>query len=138
MEYRWIEKYSVGIKEIDKQHQHYFEIVNKIIKMTGQSSISAEEITLKIKELNDYAIYHFTTEEKLFKEYDYNEAIEHNAQHRIYEDKMDEFINQISQENADNKKVATKIASFAGSWLLNHIMNMDQKYSGFMRKHGVK
>lgn len=31
--YIWTEKYSVGVSEIDEQHQHFFAIANEIIEI---------------------------------------------------------------------------------------------------------
>lgn len=136
--YDWAEKYSVGIKEIDEQHQHFFEIANKIIEMTGQENIPIEDLLVKITDLNNYAIYHFTTEENFFKHYAYSEAQEHIAAHNAYEEKMDGFIAEAEKKGPDTKKITMEIAEFAGSWLMNHIMDMDQKYVGFMYENWVK
>jgi hemerythrin len=136
--YTWIEKYSVGVKTLDEQHQHYFETVEGIIKMTGQEDISTGDLMSKIIDLNDYAIHHFATEENLFEKYSYSETEDHASEHRNYEEKMDEFINEAKKDGADVKKTALEVAEFAGSWLINHVMNVDQKYVGFMRENGVK
>ena len=136
--YDWIQKYSVGVKGIDAQHQHYLETVNNVVKMTGQSEISPEEMMAKIDDLNKYAVYHFTTEENFFKKYNYSGAEEHLAEHRAFEEKLDEFINKAKRESTNTKNVMLEIAEFAGSWLVNHIMNMDQKYVGFMHENGIK
>lgn len=135
-DYSWIEKYSVGVKSIDEQHDRYFDLVNEIIKMNGQENVSNDEVMTKLKALNDYAIYHFTTEENIFKKYNYPETQEHTANHRAFEEKLDEFINATKKETG-TKKVLLEIAQFAGSWLMNHIMNVDQKYAGFMKENGV-
>ncbi|MFH0804124.1 MAG: bacteriohemerythrin [Candidatus Zambryskibacteria bacterium] len=136
--YTWIEKYSVGVKEIDRQHQHFLDIVDEVIKMTGGKPISVEDLLAKITDLNDYAIYHFETEEKIFKDYDYSDAKEHIEAHEAYREQMDQFWIQAKKEGADTKKVAFQIAEFAGSWLINHIMIMDQKYTDFMHDNGIK
>lgn len=134
MQYEWIKKYSVGVKQIDEQHQHYFELVKKIIKITEQSEIATEEIFKKIKELNDYAVYHFSTEENLFKKYSYPNADEHVAQHRAFEERLDKLTNSAKKEN-NSRKIILEIAQFASSWLLNHIMNSDQKYVPYLQQN---
>jgi len=136
--YIWIEKYSVGVKEIDRQHQHFFETVNDVIAMTGQEKVSVEDLLIKITDLNNYAIYHFTTEENLFKHYAYPDAEEHVAAHNTYEEKIDGFMAETEKEGVDTKKIIIEIAEFAGSWLVNHIMKMDQKYTEFMHNNGIR
>ena len=138
--YEWIEKYSVGVKEIDRQHQHFFEIVNEIIKMTGQEqeNVSAQDLLPKITGLSDYAVYHFTTEENIFKRYDYPDAEEHISAHNIYREKMKRLVAEAGEERANTKKIALEAAEFAGSWLINHVMETDQKYVGFMHNKGIE
>jgi hemerythrin-like metal-binding protein len=136
--FNWLENYSVGLPEIDKQHQHFFEVANDIIHMTGQENVTPQDLCAKIDDLNNYSIYHFTTEENLFKKFAYPYAKEHIATHHTYQEKMDQFINSAKQEGADTKKIALEVAEFAGSWLMNHIMVMDQKYVGFIRENGIK
>ncbi len=136
--YKWIEKYSVGVKALDEQHQHFFEMANEIIKMTGKENVPREDLLVKITDLNDYAIYHFTTEENFFKHYVYPDAKAHIEAHRIYEEKMDKFIAEAEKEGSDTKKMTIEIAEFAGSWLMNHIMDIDQKYIEFMHEKGIK
>jgi hemerythrin len=51
---------------------------------------------------------------------------------------MKEFAYEAEKEETDAKKIALDVASFAGSWLINHIMDMDQKYTDFMRKNDIK
>lgn len=135
--FEWIQKYSVGVKSIDEQHQHYLEIVNDVVKMTGQSEIFSNETMAKIDDLNKYAIFHFTTEENLFEKYGYNGAAEHLSEHRAFEEKLDGFINKAKRESVDTKKIMLEIAEFAGSWLINHVMNTDQKYVDFMKENRV-
>ena len=47
-------------------------------------------------------------------------------------------IDQVTKEKVDVKKTVLEIAEFAGSWLVNHIMGVDQKYVEFMHKNGLK
>lgn len=136
--YIWEEKYSVGVKEIDNQHKHFLEIVHQIIDLTDQENILSDDISAKISDMNDYAIYHFTTEENFFKHFAYPETEEHIATHDAYKERIDKFIAETEKAEMDTKKTALEMAEFAGSWLTNHIMAMDQKYTDFMHKNGVK
>jgi hemerythrin len=136
--YSWVERYSVGVREIDKQHQRFFEMANDIIKLTGQDDVSANDLMSKISELSNYARYHFTTEENIFKKYSYLDMKEHIEAHQVYWDKMDQFVLDAKTAGGNAKKVALEVAEFAGSWLVNHIMEMDQKYIIFMHQNGLK
>lgn len=135
--YIWTEKYSVGVKEIDEQHQHFFEMANEIIDVAEKTDVSVSELLFKITNLCNYAVYHLLTEENIFNRYHYPEAQEHVNAHNSYREKMKEFMAEVEKEGSDTKKLALEIAQFAGDWLMNHILGMDQKYSGFMHEKGI-
>lgn len=136
--YIWTEKYTVGVKEIDQQHQHFFEIANDIIEIAEREDVPVSELLFKITNLTNYAVYHLLTEENIFKRYIYPDAPAHISAHNAYREKMKEFVAEVEKEGIDTKKLAIDIAQFAGDWLSNHIIVMDQKYTGFMRENGIK
>jgi len=111
-----LDKYKLGIDIIDKQHEQIFKIINKLMDKNCDMS----EI---IKELKDYSIYHFDTEEKYFESINFKNAENHVNLHNIFI----QTINYYS-ENSDklNKK---KIYSFLQSWIKNHILIEDKKYT---------
>jgi hemerythrin-like metal-binding protein len=135
--YIWIQKYSVGVKSIDDQHKHFFDMAGDIIKLTGQN-VSSQDLLLKISNLSDYANYHFSMEEEIFTKYNYSDADEHIKEHDSYRKKMRKFMDDANEAGTDVNKIVLEIAEFAGSWLVNHVMNVDQKYVGFMRENGIK
>ena len=136
--YDWVEKYSLGIKELDEQHRHFFEMVNEIIKLTGENKIATRNLLFKISDFNNYSTYHMMTEEDIFNRYEYPETKEHIEAHNTYRLRMKEFIYEAEKDDAEAKKIALDLASFAGSWLINHIMDVDQRYVKFMHKSGIK
>lgn len=135
--YIWTEQYSVGVKEIDEQHQHFFEMANEVVDVAKKTGVSVNELLFKITNLRNYAVYHLLTEENIFNRYHYPEAQEHINTHNIYREKMKEFIAKVEKEGADTKELALKIAQFAGDWLSQHILVMDQKYANFMHEKGI-
>ena len=137
-EYLWEEKYSVGVKEIDQQHQRFFEIANNIIGLAGKEKVMARDLLFKITNLTNYAVYHLLTEENIFKRYNYPAAEGHIAAHNLYREEMKKFVAEAEADQAEVKVLAVKIAGFAGAWLAGHIMMLDKKYQSFMRENGVK
>ncbi|MFH1089106.1 MAG: bacteriohemerythrin [Candidatus Uhrbacteria bacterium] len=134
----WTEQYSVGVKEIDEQHQHFFQITNEVAEIAEQNEITPSELLFKITNLSNYAVYHLLTEENIFKQYNYPEAEGHIAAHNLYREEMTRFIAEAEKPEADVKKMATEIADFAGAWLAGHIMMMDKQYAGFMHNNGIR
>jgi len=63
---------------------------------------------------------------------------EHMNAHEVYWEKMDQFILKAKTAGENAKQIAIEIAEFASSWLINHIMEMDQKYIIFMHQNGIR
>ena len=135
--YIWTEQYSVGVKEIDEQHQHFFAIANDIIEIAGQENIEIRELLFKITNLNNYVVYHLLTEENIFQRYNYPDARIHVRAHNDYREKMRQFMSEAEKEGANTKDLALKIAQFSGDWLMNHILVVDHKYIAFMHEAGI-
>ena len=58
----WTIEYSVGIESIDEQHQHFFDITNKILELSESGSSEGRDLFESLEELGNYAFYHLDTE----------------------------------------------------------------------------
>ncbi|RKD33921.1 bacteriohemerythrin [Thermohalobacter berrensis] len=137
MLFKWKDKYSVNIKEVDKQHKKLFEIGNELYTLVSLNDgiDRYDEIMKIIEELKDYAIYHFNYEEKLMKEYGYEEFNDHKQQH-------DAFVNKIldiEKQDIDGKQniITMDILNFIADWIEKHIIKSDLKYKDFFNQKGL-
>ena len=125
----WKEEYSVGVEKFDHQHQHLFEITNKLIEHFGTTE-NPELVSDTLTEMINYAREHFTDEEVLMREYGYPEIESHKNQH-------DYFINttaELAVSFMDNRSTtAGEIAEFLILWLTTHILKSDMKYKEFFK-----
>ncbi|MFA5098796.1 MAG: bacteriohemerythrin [Candidatus Paceibacterota bacterium] len=133
----WEEKYSVGIKEIDEQHKHFFEIANGIIDLTAKENLAKEEAVKSLQELGDYAFYHLSTEESYFDKFKYQDAPLHINAHNEYREAVGEYFRKMADPLIDIKKLAEEMAAYSGNWLLAHIMVVDKLYTKFFNEHGL-
>ncbi|TRZ63996.1 MAG: hypothetical protein D4Q79_02490 [Spirochaetia bacterium] len=133
----WKEEYSVGIKEIDEQHKHFFEIANGTLDLTTKENLTKEETIKGLQELGDYAFYHLSTEEGYFDKFKYQDAPLHINAHNKYREAVNEYFARIDDENTDIKKLAEEMASYSGNWLLAHIVVVDKRYTKFFNEHGL-
>ena len=58
----WNDTYSVGIKIIDEQHKKFFSIINTLFDAMKEGK-GDELVETVLKELQDYVIYHFQSED---------------------------------------------------------------------------
>jgi len=131
---QWEDKYSVGVKIIDEQHQKMFTVINNLIDII-QNTPTKEDLTGVITSLIEYKKYHFDTEEKYFKEFNYEGTEEHVAAHHTFEEK----IKNIEEKNGNNTiSLAYDLVDFLEDWLVDHLQTLDQKYKECFLKNGLK
>jgi hemerythrin len=137
--YTWTEEYSVKVKEIDEQHQRFFDICNQIINLSEDKEIASrsEELIKLVGEFADYANYHLDTEEKYFKEFKYENIESHLRIHKHYRIKLAEFIEKLKNNNDDLLSLAKEIAVFSGTWLFAHILEEDKQYVECFTSNGL-
>lgn len=128
----WDEKYSVGIKQIDKQHKHFVGIMNKLFKAMQTDKDNA--VSKIVEELVAYASDHFATEEAYFAEFNYPDAKTHIAEHRKIKASVDIFL---SQKDDDPLRLGYNLLDLLEDWLFKHINSMDKKYVEFFRQNGI-
>lgn len=131
---KWDDDLSVDIQEIDDQHKQLIVIINNFFIKLKEQTID-KELEVLFKNLDDYSHYHFDTEEKYMKKFNYKGTDEHVREHQ-------EFIDTIGQlkELFDQNQVhaAVETISFLKSWLLHHIMGTDQNFSECFHENGLK
>ncbi|MCC6404932.1 MAG: hemerythrin family protein [Candidatus Yanofskybacteria bacterium] len=133
----WKEEYSVGVASIDEQHKNFFRITNDLIDFVERPDAKHEDCIAIARELEHYAAYHLTTEEKYFHELAYPHAEEHIREHDYYRDKVQGLLSRLQDDQSVMKSTAEELANFSISWLSNHILLSDKKYSVFFERHGV-
>jgi len=131
--FEWKDAYSVKVKIIDEQHKNLFKIIDELYQsiLAGNQKENLPEI---LKQLNDYANYHFSTEEKYFKKFNYKEADVHIAIHQTFKKRLAGMEAKASNKNFDGFELLV----FLQNWWVNHILDIDKKYSENFNQHGLK
>ena len=98
--FEWDDNYSVGVAEIDEQHQELIELINRLHEAIEQGSAGnaassaineLDTMSSVLDELVDYSCYHFSTEEKYMLEYTYPEYDRHKRLHAQFVDRVEAF-----------------------------------------------
>lgn len=130
----WEEKYSVGVEEIDNQHKQMFETINELLESIDNGT-TEEHIGNVIDSLVKYKMIHFATEEKYFKEFNYEGAEEHIANHGEFSKKLDLLKEKYKTTSVE---FAFELVDFLEDWLIYHLSNTDQMYVNCFKSHGLK
>lgn len=134
----WTNEYSLGISIIDEQHQHFFEIVNRIYDMLAKRKDDRDEILGIINEMKDYAFYHLATEEKYFNQFAYADIVNHMKAHTMFRMQVQDYSERIKNAKEDLPKLALEITDFAKKWLSMHIIVADKMYAPLFKAHGLR
>ena len=128
----WTDDLNLGISIIDEQHKNFVAILNRLYKAIDELKTKVE-IGDIFDDLVAYTDVHFGTEEKYFKEFSYEGAEEHIAEHEKFRAKIAGFM---AQEEASS--VPTELVDYLENWLIDHVETMDKKYVPCFKEHGLK
>ena len=121
----WNENFNTGLAKIDEQHRRLVQLLNLLAShMAFQSDIPA--LNVIFHELADYAVYHFQTEEDVWRQYlkEDSLAAKHKKEH-------DNFISTVLSLKAKGDtgsvdSMIEEVLSFLVRWLASHILENDK------------
>ncbi len=132
--FTWDNSYSVGVADIDQQHQQLMNLVNDLndAMLQGKGRQVVGEI---LSNLISYTAGHFAAEERLMQQHGYPEYTEHKAKHG----KMVAKVKALQQDvDAGKLTVSGDVMKFLHDWLNKHIKGTDMKYKPFLNAKGVR
>lgn len=126
----WSDDYTIGVEQIDEQHQRFFDFVNDLAEAGPSDSAAIDE---KMEFLKNYALEHFDAEEAFMEAHGYPQLNKHAQLHvdfiRQYSDLVRAF-----RESADQGQALAKIRELAETWLVSHITKTDADYARYVRE----
>lgn len=136
MPFIWDKFYTIGINEIDAQHESFVNLLNRDSETyeNPSNSLGNDEIKMKmyldILNLRKYAFNHFLTEEKYMISSKYPQYFEHKKQHDAFIKKVFELEEAVinSQEISPQKLI-----NFMLSWLEGHIQKVDKSFGNYYK-----
>jgi hemerythrin len=123
-EFIWQDDYKIGHPTVDAQHQHLFDLANKIVEAE-----SSDTLTHLFMLFYQHIREHFAAEEQLMKTYEYPAYIAHVAIHN----RMLDRLNEITQTIADQQWQSTNIRTFVSNWVLVHILEEDKLLGDYLK-----
>jgi len=121
----WDDNFCTGLVKIDHQHKKLVAILNRLANhaVFGQQQLQLNTV---FKELVEYTVYHFKTEEDIWHQYlsDDDTVIDHKLSH-------DNFIQQVLHLQAEltstpSDALLEKTIAFLTQWLASHILESDR------------
>eukprot|EP00727_Mastigamoeba_balamuthi_P000871 m51a1_g10781 putative hemerythrin-like metal-binding protein (219) ;mRNA; f:52633-53408 len=122
----WLDKYSIGIFEIDAQHKKLFDIIEQLQNLKARNFEGAGPVILGCV---DYTRYHFDTEEAIMKLAKYPGLKDQQAQHKIF---VDRCRNTSKSYEIGELTELTSFGEFLLSWLIGHIQSRDADFGEWL------
>ena len=117
----WDNAFSVGVEDIDRQHQKLFALINELhdAMMCGKENEIVQSVLSRVA---DYTEYHFSFEEALMDKFNYPESENHILAHQKLKEAVYTF-----QAEYPNPKPGTNMRTmeFLQNWLIHHIVAGD-------------
>jgi len=124
----WSAKLSVGIESIDLQHHYFIDLLNRLsIELEGDDT---EYQALLIDELASFARQHFVGEENIMYRLGFPGLEHHRECHQQLLEKLNGQVGLYLLGMLE----AGEITSYLAKWLVQHIVQEDQKISAFISK----
>jgi hemerythrin-like metal-binding protein len=135
----WSNNMLTGVATMDSQHRYLVDT----LKRANEKLLRRDESMLLgeiARDLLNYAIMHFETEEALMQRYGYgNEcpdlARSHIAQHRDFSRRVVDVCEHLREGRPVSR---IEVLQYLNEWLRNHVLGVDQRLGAFVRQAAAK
>jgi hemerythrin len=129
----WTPGLSVGVAEIDEQHQELFARIDRLLE--GMRVGDRSEIARLFEFLGEYVVSHFAMEERWMKSTRYPDFAVHKAAHDRFVKDYVELKLQF-QTKGPIAAVSIKVNQWLGDWLKAHIAGTDLRLARHLLAKG--
>lgn len=129
----WDDSCSVGVAELDGQHQRLADLVNRLhahVQAQGDGKL----LEAAIKKLTVYAFTHFGHEEKLLAEAGYPQLESHRGEH----EEFGQMLMRFSGDAAAGMLDRAQLIGFLTRWWSHHILVVDMQYKPLLAGRGSR
>jgi len=124
----WDERVSIGVPEIDRQHQILFSVINQLMGLHEEGATDTFDI---LEQLTHYLNYHFHTEHTLMLGLDYPDFQEHSASHQNFIDRVLGFLDDYEHSKMPPPR---DLLAFLHEWFIQHILQTDRRLGAFLQR----
>lgn len=131
--FSWKSRYSVGVKDLDRQHQAIMDGLNELHEEMLRGNVN-EAVAPLINQLVSLAREHFATEEGLMESTQFPGLTEHRAKHKALSLKVEEFV---ARHNNGDLAAYSQFMYFVRDWMTKHMEKEDREYVPWLAEHGI-
>ena len=131
-------KYHTGIKEIDEEHSHLFDVIRETNALIHNDLLhdKYDEIIHLLSELREYTQIHFADEEAYMKKIGFPDLDAQIRAHTAFVDKLTNIdLDELDEMDDHQQEYLLNLIDFLAGWLVNHILKMDVAIGVYEREH---
>jgi hemerythrin len=125
----WKNEFSIGVVEIDRQHQQLFHRFDLFLDAVDQGK-GERELEEVLKFLEEYVQSHFKAEEELQKRFKYPHLAMHAAEHRSFEKQLFD----LKHHQGAKGEVIHLTRNVLMQWLIGHICKVDSALASYINR----
>jgi len=130
---KWSDDLSVGVKEIDGQHQRLVSLINDL--HDAMLAKRGKDVLGKVlADLAAYTQYHFSAEEQYMQKFGYAGLPAHRREHQAFVAKVSEFAQGFEEGRLG---LSIQVMNFLSQWVATHIRGSDTRYTDCFHEHGL-
>ncbi len=126
----WSDKLSVGIPEIDQDHQRLITLLNNFNKSVADR-MPMTEIKKRLQDLIDDAIHHFLHEENLLEEWQYPDVENHAHIHAQISGVLHDIMANLTHMSTDYQWIDAGLK--IKKTLIDHMLIEDMRFVEYYR-----
>jgi hemerythrin len=129
---RWTSALTVGVEEIDAQHQELFRRVDRMLDAMLRNERS--EALKLLGYLREYVVVHFEAEERLMAATSYPDAARHAGEHRAFRTAMASLDKEFL-EQGPTATLVLRLERQVVAWLKEHVYFTDVALGRWVLAH---
>jgi len=127
---QWKDRYNINFREIDAQHHGLLDLLNALSDlMDGRHNPGP--VSRIFDALGDYAVTHFSSEERYMQAAGYPRLAQHRQEHATFVTRLKELSKAY---NPGEPKQVDETTEFLRNWYLTHIIKTDQDYIPYLKR----
>lgn len=125
---QWTNRYSVGVTQLDEQHQKILELINSLAQCMVSDQCQ-QAVPHVLNEMHSYILEHFGLEERLLLKVRYPRFNEQRDSHNGF---IKQFSNFCAEVDGGGKETIQSLLDFLTNWWDSHILREDMGYKGLL------
>jgi hemerythrin len=127
-DFEWKDELSIGVPEIDRDHQEGINLVSDLIEAIVDMG-RIEEIHDRMQLILDHANRHFAREEELLRQWNYPDVDHHAREHEAIIGRFEGVKSSLDKETALDVWIEAGLE--IRKTLIDHFLKEDLKYRNF-------